>query len=55
MAYMGDHLHALCALPIVDFPMAPHNAVPEETQLAKFIFTVTGGQGAERGAVEYIW
>ena len=31
-----------------------NNAVPEVKQLAKFISTVNGGQGAVREAVEYI-
>lgn len=54
IAYMGDDLNDLGALQIVGLPMAPNNAVPEVKQLAKFISTVNGGQGAVREAVEYI-
>ena len=54
IAYMGDDLNDLGALQIVGLPMAPNNAVPEVKQLAKFIATVNGGQGAVREAVEYI-
>ena len=51
---MGDDLNDLGALQLVGLPMAPNNAVPEVKQLAKFISTVNGGQGAVREAVEYI-
>ena len=54
IAYMGDDLNDLGVLQIVGLPMAPNNAVPEVKQLAKFISTVNGGQGAVREAVEYI-
>lgn len=54
IAYMGDDLNDLGALQLVGLPMAPNNAVPEVKQLAKFISTVNGGQGAVREAVEYI-
>ena len=54
IAYMGDDLNDLGALQLVGLPMAPNNAVPEIKQLAKFISTVNGGQGAVREAVEYI-
>ena len=54
IAYMGDDLNDLGTLQLVGLPMAPNNAVPEVKQLAKFISTVNGGQGAVREAVEYI-
>lgn len=54
IAYMGDDLNDLGALQLVGLPMAPNNAVPEVKQLAKFISTINGGQGAVREAVEYI-
>lgn len=54
IAYMGDDLNDLGALQLVGLPMAPNNAVSEVKQLAKFISTVNGGQGAVREAVEYI-
>ena len=54
IAYMGDDLNDLGALQLVGLPMAPNNAVPEVKQLAKFVSTVNGGQGAVREAVEYI-
>ena len=54
IAYMGDDLNDLGALQLVGLPMAPNNAVPEVKELAKFISTVNGGQGAVREAVEYI-
>ena len=54
IAYMGDDLNDLGALQLVGLPMAPNNAVPEVKQLAKFISTVNGGQGAVREAVDSI-
>ncbi|MHB1156973.1 MAG: KdsC family phosphatase [Phycisphaerales bacterium] len=54
VAYMGDDLQDLPVLMRVGFPMTVADAAPEVKEVAKYVTTVCGGQGAVRQAVEHL-
>lgn len=54
MAYIGDDWLDAPAMKLVGLPMAVPNARPHILELAAWVSTRTGGQGAVREAVEFI-
>jgi 3-deoxy-D-manno-octulosonate 8-phosphate phosphatase (KDO 8-P phosphatase) len=54
VAFLGDDLADLPALRACGLPMAPANACEEVRELAVWIGTRCGGEGAVREAVEYL-
>ena len=54
VAYMGDDLNDLSALSIAGLACAPGNAVQEVKEMADFVASKNGGEGAVREAVETI-
>ena len=51
---MGDDLNDICIMKEVGLTGAPYDAVEEVKDIAKFISTKKGGEGAVREFVEFI-
>ncbi len=53
-AYVGDDWNDLAAMQLCGFVACPANAAPEVAALADYVCPQKGGDGAVRGAVEYL-
>ena len=53
-AYVGDDWNDLAAMQLCGFVACPANAAPEVAALADYVCPQKGGEGAVRGAVEYL-
>jgi 3-deoxy-D-manno-octulosonate 8-phosphate phosphatase (KDO 8-P phosphatase) len=54
MAFMGDDLNDLPALSVAGFALAPKNAVPRVLEIAHWVSSKKGGDGAVRDAIDTI-
>ncbi len=54
MAYLGDDWVDLAVMGMVGLPMAVANAQPEVKQIAKYVTTAKGGQGAVREIIRHL-
>lgn len=54
IAYLGDDWVDLSVMAMVGLPMAVLNAQPEVKQIAKFITSTRGGDGAVREVIRYL-
>lgn len=55
IAYIGDDINDLPALELVGLPIAVNDAVPEVLAAAALVTKASGGQGAVREALEFIF
>lgn len=54
MAYLGDDWVDLSVMSMVGLPMAVLNAQPEVKEVARFVTSVRGGEGAVREVIRYL-
>lgn len=54
VAYIGDDLIDLECMKNIGMPMAPNNAVQEVKDVAKYVSTKNGGDGAVRDCIDYL-
>jgi len=55
IAFMGDDLIDIPLMKLCVFPVAPSNACKEVKQIAKYVAKASGGSGAVREVVEYLF